>query len=253
MLDACAQDGATIEPLWALRSELFRFPFSILHSPFSILHSPFSILQSPCVFSSSTGRTSRTRRAGARRSICTRSSVVSRGADTTSRSCAAAGRDACRARASTASMSGAWAPGDLGVRAFRTFAKRWRRSVGSRARDINKIPLYTPLWTAGRTAALVPTCSAEPVPGAPRRSRRRSGCRTSSRAYLSKRPSRSDQRSTRYDLVARGIRAATRGDHTGSIRPPIHRASESGPPTPFAYLGRSRSQGCTMSPTRFPR
>ena len=123
----------------------------------------------------------------------------------------------------------------------------FRRALSSASRDllvedVNKIPLYTPLWRAGRTAALVPhlfggTAFLElpaPLAAAVWLAERPLG-----RIYRSV-PFQAISESTRDDLVARGIpreniEVIYPGIDTKAYTPlPVSRS-----PLPvFAYLGR---------------
>lgn len=108
--------------------------------------------------------------------------------------------------------------------------------------DINKVPLYTPLWTRGRTAALVPhlfggTAFLElpaPLAAAVWLSERPLG-----RLYRTV-PFEAISESTRDDLVARGIPR----EHVTVIHPGIDTntytplADTRSPAPLFAYLGR---------------
>jgi glycosyltransferase involved in cell wall biosynthesis len=121
------------------------------------------------------------------------------------------------------------------------------RTLGTRGwdlvlEDINKVPLYTPLWTRGRTAALVPhlfggTAFLElpaPVAAAVWLSERPLG------AIYGRVPFEAISESTRDDLVRRGIPRAhieviyPGVDTTGYTPSPGTRA----PVPTFAYLGR---------------
>jgi glycosyltransferase involved in cell wall biosynthesis len=136
-----------------------------------------------------------------------------------------------------------------GTRAtFRLLARRaYRTQLASRPfdvliEDINKIPLYTPLWTRGRTAALVPhlfgvTAFLElpaPLAAAVWVSERGLG-----RVYRNV-PFEAISESTRDDLVARGIPR----EHVEVIYPGIDsaaytpKAGTRGARPTFAYLGR---------------
>ena len=139
----------------------------------------------------------------------------------------------------------------VGTRA--TFASlvysHFRRQMASQPwdlllEDINKVPLYTPLWTRGRTAALVPhlfggTAFLElpaPVAAAVWLSERPLG-----RIY-GRVPFEAISESTRDDLVTRGIPRGNieviyPGIDTVSYTPAATAAERAGVPT-FAYLGR---------------
>jgi glycosyltransferase involved in cell wall biosynthesis len=137
----------------------------------------------------------------------------------------------------------------VGTRAtFSTLAFPYFRRVLARTswdllvEDINKIPLYTPLWTSGRVAALVPhlfgstafLALSAPLAAAVWLSERPLG-----RIYRNV-PFEAISESTRDDLVARGIprqqiEVIYPGIDTTSYVPLP--ASRSATPT-FAYLGR---------------